>query len=331
MVVAISRREKPQGGLAMTKFTPSLLLASLLTLALHAAPAQALNTRSFISALGSDANPCTRPLPCRTLQTAHNNTNAGGEINMLDPAGYGAVIITKAISIVNDGVGSAGILVPAAGTGITINAGASDTINLRGLIIEGAGVGSNGIFFNSGKSLNITNCVVRGLTVSGIYFIPNTTGTSTNLAVSNSYFASSPTGMYVAPSGSGTTLVALTQIEMHGNSNNGLAIYGGGGTGKITAALTDSLSNYNNVGISVVSDTGQAQTQLMMTRSVTTNNVSGIEVAGALALVRLAQSTVTGNTNGYVLASGGSLVSYADNYIDGNLGSEAAPPTTALK
>jgi hypothetical protein len=157
----------------MTRFTPSLLLASLFALALHTAPAQALNTRSFISALGSDANPCTRPLPCRTLQTAHNNTSASGEINMLDPAGYGIVTVTKAISIVNDGVGSAGVLVTSGAIGITINAGPGDYINLRGLIIEGSGVGMVGIQFNSGAALNIQNCVIRDLTSSGITFAPN--------------------------------------------------------------------------------------------------------------------------------------------------------------
>src|SRR5260370_803082 len=109
----------------MPKVAPSpTILAALLALGLGAAPAQALNTRSFISANGVDTNPCTRPAPCRTLQTAHDGTSAGGEINMLDPAGYGTVIISKAISIVNDGVGSAGILVPNGGTGITIDAGA---------------------------------------------------------------------------------------------------------------------------------------------------------------------------------------------------------------
>src|SRR5262245_44935120 len=91
--------------------------------ALQSAPAQALNTRSFISANGLDTNACTRTAPCRTLQKAHDETNSGGEISLLDPGGYGTVTITKAISIVNDGVGSTGILVPSAGTGITINAG----------------------------------------------------------------------------------------------------------------------------------------------------------------------------------------------------------------
>src|SRR5262245_62930525 len=100
----------------MTRFAPSFVAASLMALGLSASSAQALNTRSFISANGLDTNTCTRTAPCRTLQKAHDSTNPGGEVNMLDPAGYGTVVISKAISIVNDGVGSAGILVPNGGT-----------------------------------------------------------------------------------------------------------------------------------------------------------------------------------------------------------------------
>src|SRR6266571_8637351 len=110
----------------MTKTTAFAFTASLLALGLGMAPAHALNTRSFVSASGLDTNSCARTAPCRTLQVAHDKTSPGGEINMLDPAGYGTVIITKSISIMNDGVGSAGVLVPSGGTGITINAGAGD-------------------------------------------------------------------------------------------------------------------------------------------------------------------------------------------------------------
>ena len=171
----------------MSKITALVFAASLFSLGLSSSPASALNTRSFISASGADTNPCTRTAPCRTLQKAHDSTSAGGEINMLDPAGYGPVTITKSISIVNDGVGSAGVLVPSGGTGITISAGATDVINLRGVIIEGAGAGDTGIRFNTGKSLTIENCVVRGVTGNGIRFFP--TGSSA-LAVSNSLIAS---------------------------------------------------------------------------------------------------------------------------------------------
>src|SRR5258705_9770281 len=104
----------------MSKITASVFTASVIVVGLGAAPVHALNTRSFISANGVDTNACTRTAPCRTLQKAHDSTSASGEINMLDPAGYGTVTIAKSISIINEGVGSAGVLVPAGVDGITI-------------------------------------------------------------------------------------------------------------------------------------------------------------------------------------------------------------------
>jgi hypothetical protein len=139
--------------------------------------------------------------PCRTLTYAYGQTSAGGEINILDAAGFGTLNITGSISII--GNGTAGILVPSGGIGITINAGASDAVNLRGLIIGGAGVGGIGIQFLSGKSLVVENCVARNLAFSGLVFIPSPVSL-TALSVSNSYFLdNAANGILVQTGGSG--------------------------------------------------------------------------------------------------------------------------------
>src|SRR5215471_11021089 len=91
----------------MLKITLSAIAASLLALSLISNSAQAQPTRVFVAAQGNDANPCTFALPCRSFQQAHNVVATNGEIDVLDPAGYGAVTITKAISI--QGHGFAGI------------------------------------------------------------------------------------------------------------------------------------------------------------------------------------------------------------------------------
>src|SRR5215510_642454 len=122
-------------GTTMTHCMPSLFFtASMLALASLVEPAQAQPTRVFVAAQGSDSNPCTFALPCRTFQHAHDVVAAKGEIDVLDPAGYGALSITKAISI--QGHGFAGLAVTS-GNGISISAGANDKINLRGLLIDG--------------------------------------------------------------------------------------------------------------------------------------------------------------------------------------------------
>src|SRR5262245_62730777 len=117
---------------SMTRIALSAVTASLLAVGLNSA-AQAAPNRVFVAAQGSDANPCTFAQPCRTFQHAHNVVAAGGEIDVLDPAGYGALTITKSISI--QGHGFSGMTV-VSGNGITINAGATDSVSLNGLLID---------------------------------------------------------------------------------------------------------------------------------------------------------------------------------------------------
>src|SRR5215510_13487689 len=134
----------------MSKIMSSILFGTLIALAISGAPAHAQNARSFVSGLGNDANApnCSRTAPCRTFQVAHDSTLASGEISVLDPGSYGAVTITKSISIINDGVGEAGALVSGGLNGININAHENDRITLRGLTVKGIGFGGgNGIVF----------------------------------------------------------------------------------------------------------------------------------------------------------------------------------------
>src|SRR5712664_542516 len=105
----------------MPRIMLSVFLATLLGLCLHVAAAQAQYVRTCVSANGDDANTCHCTQPCRTFTRAHLQTLSDGEITVLDPGGYGPVLIKKSISIVNDGVGEASIAVTDVGTGITIN------------------------------------------------------------------------------------------------------------------------------------------------------------------------------------------------------------------
>src|SRR5262245_38985605 len=124
------------------------------------APAQAQPTRVFVAAQGLDSNPCTFVAPCRSFQKAHDTVAAGGEIDVLDPAGYGAVTISKAISI--QGHGFAGITITGIGnSAITVAAPSGAHVSMRGLLIDGAGSGQRGILFNSGASLDLQDSVIR--------------------------------------------------------------------------------------------------------------------------------------------------------------------------
>jgi hypothetical protein len=130
--------------------------------------------RAWVSGHGVDQAGCGSPTsPCRSLQYAHDNAvGAGGEIDILDPAGYGAITIRKSISIVNDGVGTAGVQA-AGGNAIVINAGPNDGVFLRGLNIDGDMMsGSMGIVLHTGASLTVINCVIRHFAGNGILLQP---------------------------------------------------------------------------------------------------------------------------------------------------------------
>src|SRR5215471_7202164 len=118
-------------------------------------PAQAQRARVFVSVNGNDSNPCTALSPCSTFQAAHDAVQACGEVDVLDTGGYGTLNITKSISIVNPGGVIASIATASGQTAISINAGANDTISLRGLTLDGVGVGEAGVAFFSGGSLEM--------------------------------------------------------------------------------------------------------------------------------------------------------------------------------
>ena len=148
------------------------LLSALAVVLLGTTLMSAQASRTWVSGVGDDANPCSRTAPCKTFAGAISKTAAGGEIDALDPAGYGALTITKAITIDGGGGQVASVLV--AGTnGIVVQANAaSDVVILRNLRINGISQsgngGINGVRFLSGKDLNIENCFIFGFTNNGI-------------------------------------------------------------------------------------------------------------------------------------------------------------------
>src|SRR5271169_315352 len=132
----------------MKHSTIIVAISLALAVALPAVPAQAQLQHTFVSSQGNDANNCSLATPCRHLQAALLATTSGGEIAILDSAGYNGgttVTIMQAVSIVAPLGIEAELAPPSGGTGITINAGYSDTISLRGLTIDGGGIGANGI------------------------------------------------------------------------------------------------------------------------------------------------------------------------------------------
>jgi hypothetical protein len=178
------------------------------------AAAQAQATRTWVSGVGDDANPCSRTAPCKTFAGAISKTAAKGEINVLDPGGFGAVTITKSIQISSEGF-EAGVL--ASGTnGIVINAASNDAVVLRGLDINGAGTGLNGIRILSAAQVLVENTQIRGFTQNGID-VQTTTNSLVN--VLNTVISNNPGGINVLAGGAGVDFVVVNDSQLVGNSS----------------------------------------------------------------------------------------------------------------
>lgn len=320
----------------MRSITPKLTIAGTILLTLLAAmPAAAQATRTWVSGVGDDANPCSRTAPCKTFAGAMAKTAAGGEIDCLDPGGFGAVTITKAITIAAEGAGEGGVAV--VGTnGITVAAGASDIVILRGLQIDGGPVGSNslnGVKFISGGVLMIQNSAIRNFTGAspngyGILFAPSA---ASSLFVSDTVVSSNGTGttgggIFIQPTGSGSAKASLVRVNAVSNVL-GIRADGTGSTGTISVSVSDSTASENTyAGLTAFTPSGGAVTKMEIIRSNSINNGTGVNDNGAAATLRIGYSTVTGNNVGVNIANGATASSLGNNLIEDNTTAGATIP-----
>jgi len=192
-------------------------LATVTITAGFATAAQAQATRTWVSGVGDDANPCSRTAPCKTFAGAISKTATNGEINVLDPGGFGGVTITKSITISSEGF-EAGVLVSGTNA-IIINTPANSEVMLKGLDIEGLGTGLNGVHIISASKVTIQNCTIRNFTQNGV----NVAGPAgARVLVQDSIILSNNNGVSLAgnPVGSSNVGILLrTTIDNHpGNS-----------------------------------------------------------------------------------------------------------------
>jgi hypothetical protein len=277
--------------------------------------------QTWVSSLGSDANQCTRTSPCQTFAGAMASTLPGGEIDVLDPGDFGPVVITKAISIYNDALGVGGILPGPTTSGIVINAGVKDFVNLRGLILDGATApGTSGIVFNSGASLNVDNCVIQGFSGPGIAFIPGVgSANAAHFSLHNTSIVNNGGGVSIKPTGGIAATAALNGITIDSNLGGGLRADGTVGSGAVNVAIADSSVSFNaSNGINAVSGLGNVTVDIMRV-VMESNGSSGIQSNGGTASVTVGSSVIHGNNVGVDAVSGASLLSYANNQVTGNI------------
>jgi len=295
------------------------------------------STKTWVSAAsGSDANLCTRAAPCATFTAALAMTTAGGEIDVLSPGDYGATTITKAISIYNDGVDTSGTLISSGTTGITIAAGSSDAINLRGLSFSGYNqANASGIVFNSGAQLHIANCTIQGFVTSGITFSPGAGSASTaEMVVQDSSILSNGTGVSIKPTAGIAANVSFNKARLDRNSGGGLRADGTGGAGAVNVAVKDSSVSLNTSnGVNAVSGPGNVTVSIM--RSVVASNglvgIQSNQSKGGTATVTVGSSQLFGNATGMQSIGGGALLTFPNNQVSGNTTNGSFTGTAALQ
>ncbi len=212
----------------MHRYWSRILVAFAALFMLQAAPAMAQATRTWVSGVGDDANPCSRTAPCKTFAGTISKTAAGGEINVLDPGGFGAVTITKSLTIRSDGV-EAGILV--SGTnGIIINAGTGDRVVIDGIDFEGINSGLSGITILQAREVVVRNSTFRNFSVAGITL--NTT-TKSSLTVENATITNCVIGVQVISSGLNSTARIYDSLLVS-NTTAGLFVSGTGNKGEVS-------------------------------------------------------------------------------------------------
>jgi hypothetical protein len=295
-------------GETMTRTRFALSATALLLTSLTLSPVlQAQATRTWVSGVGDDANPCSRTAPCKTFAGAISKTAANGEISVLDPGGFGAVTITKSITINGEGT-LAGIL--SAGTsGVIINAASTDKVVLRNISINGGGTGLNGIRYLAAKEVLLEDVTIEGLAATGRGIDMSLTATSGTLELRNVTISEAQTGVR-ATTTSGNAIVNLENVR----------IYGVGGAAVDTALNAFAIirnSTFTSCSIGLfASGTGSV---INAENNTIAFNSTGVNAAVG-STVRLSNNSIFNNSvNGFVI--NGTIESTGNNRIAGNAGS----------
>ena len=264
-------------------------------------------TRTWVSGVGDDVNPCSRTAPCKTFAGAISKTATNGEINCLDPAGYGAVTITKSITI--DCEDTQGSILASGVTGIIVNiTSATDTkkaVKIRGITINGAGstISANGIRILAANHVVIEDGVIDGFQAHGIS-IETTSGTPKVMVDRMSIRSNVGNGINSFITG-GTVNLSVSNSQISGVAT-GINL-----SSNTKAVVRDSnLSNNGTGGLAFQAD-------LTLMNCVISHNTTGL-TSSTGGVVRIFGNTITNNGTG-LSSTGGSILSGSNsNFLDGN-------------
>ena len=295
----------------MNKFRFTLMALAIMAFTLMiSSSAQAQATRTWVSGVGDDANPCSRTAPCKTFAGAISKTAAGGEIDALDPGGFGALTITKAITI--DGGGGQVASVLASGTnGFNISAGGSDIITLNNLRFQGikqtATPGLDAIRINSALGVHVMNCIIENWGSNGIEDVRAALGF---LEVNNTSITNCGiNGIFVNPTAGINVHIANSRLQNCGSS--------GFSAGNAVVAVIFNSVVTQNVAAGIFANGGAGNTSVSVDHSVVSSNVTGFQANSANSHILVSNTTAVGNISLAATAGGGTVSSYGNNQTGG--------------
>lgn len=277
------------------------VLGTTLLPMLYAAPAHAQATRTWVSGVGDDVNPCSRTAPCKTWAGAISKTAVNGEINCLDPGGFGAVTITKGMTIDCHEVYASGLV--AGSNGIVINAPGA-VVTLRNLNLDGTNSGLNGVSILAASKVNIEDLMIMQFTQKGIS--DTRSGSGNFLFVKNTVVRNN-TGTGITVAAGATSAGVLENVQSIGNGQGIAAATGN------NVVLRNSVVSANGIGVNA--DPGA---QIFVDTVVITNNTTGVNAGGTIVI---ANSDVAYNPTAF----SGATTSFGNNRIFGNVSIGTTP------
>jgi len=291
------------------KYFAATFQAVVVSILLASPNAMAQATRTWVSGVGDDANPCSRTAPCKTFAGAISKTADDGIIDVLDPGGFGAVTITKNITIDGSPGSVAGVLV-AFTNGININ-GAGINVTLRNLDIEGIGQGLVGVNMVSGTSLTVEHCRIYGFQSGSATGLLVSLAGSGQVVIKDSDISYNGTGVMLQTS-AGTLSATLDNVRIHNTSSFGLQT---ANVGQVVASVRRSLIS-NNALIGVQAS-GPGSVINLTESLITLNNGTAVNAAYPGSRIRLSGNAIVNNGKAIQIAAGAFVESDGSNRIAG--------------